>query len=82
MYLPHNAAHKMSELKRFLYFLISGASVPMSSAGVGVTLTLICEPRLEACEMEPIVEPSAPKPKAEKDRWCLIDGVLLTAIRY
>lgn len=37
---PHNAAQRISELKRFLYLRISGVSVACSCCDVGVTLTL------------------------------------------
>ena len=40
---PHKAAQRISELKRFLYFRISGVSLSMT---VGATFTLICEPLL------------------------------------
>ena len=43
---PHNEAQSISELNRFLYFLISGVSDEGSVIGCeGVTFTLICEPR-------------------------------------
>ena len=67
----------MSEPNRFLYFLISGVSLMASTGCDGVTFTLICEPLRDCLDIEdtePIVEPSAPKPKAEKERWCLMEG--------
>lgn len=81
--LPHKDAHKISELNLFLYFLISGVSDIDSCVCAGVTLTLICDPRRDWLDCEPTVDPLlAPKPKAEKDLWCRIEGVLLTAWRY
>lgn len=82
--LPHKAAQRISDENFFLYFLISGVS-PMASVvvWVGATLTLICDPRRDAWDTEPIVDPPAPKPKAENDRWCRIDWLdWLTACRY
>lgn len=60
-FTPHNAAHKISELKRFLYFRISGVSLE-ASCDVGVTLTLTWLSRLDG------PEPPAPKPKVRKLR--------------
>lgn len=60
VYIPQRAAHKISELNLFLYFLISGVSDPIS-CDVGVTLTFTCDSRL----LGP--EPPAPKPKVKKD---------------
>lgn len=85
VYIPHNAAHKMSEENFFLYLRISGVSLKASNIGwEGATLTLIWEPRLDDCDVS--VEPSeAPNPKAEKDLgWCLNTppSELLTACRY
>jgi hypothetical protein len=84
--LPHNEAHKISELNLFLYFLISGVSDVASWVCAGVTFTLIWDPRrdwLDWLDCEPTVEPLlAPNPNAEKDLWWRIDGVLLTAWRY
>ena len=45
--LPHKAAQRISELKRFLYLRISGVSLSMT---VGVTFTFICDPLL-ACKI-------------------------------
>lgn len=76
--LPHRAAHRISDPKRFLYLRISGVSPKPSVVCEGVTLTLICEPRRDCFdiieETEPMVEPSAPNPNAEKDLWCFIAG--------
>lgn len=58
---PHNAAHKISELKRFLYFLISGVSLVISW-DVGVTLTLTWLSRRDG------PEPPAPNPNVRKLR--------------
>lgn len=58
---PHNAAHSISELKRFLYLRISGVSL-VASCDVGVTLTFICDSR----RVGP--EPPAPKPNVRKLR--------------
>jgi len=43
-YIPHREAQSTSELKRFLYFRISGASVS-TIIGAGATLTLTRELR-------------------------------------
>lgn len=82
--LPQREAHNISELKRFLYFLISGVSDMDSCVWAGVTFTLICDPRLEDwLDWDPTVDPLlAPNPNAENDLWWRIDGVLLTAWRY
>ena len=74
----------MSELNFFLYLRISGVSVSIT---VGVTLTLICDPRRADAICGAICCPFvlAPKPNAEND---LVDppflrfGGLLTACRY
>lgn len=58
--LPHKAAHKISLLNRFLYFLISGVSDD-TSCDVGVTFTFTCD-SLRDCP-----EP-APKPNVIKER--------------
>ncbi|KAI9587033.1 hypothetical protein GQX74_002880 [Glossina fuscipes] len=54
-YTSLSAAHRISELKRFLYFRISGVSLE-ASCDVGVTLTLTCDSRRDG------PEPPAPKP--------------------
>ena len=62
----------MSEPKRFLYLRISGVSPVPSVVCEGVTLTLICDPRLDDPELREVrvpVPPPAPKPNAEKDLW-------------
>lgn len=59
-YSPHKAAHKISLLNLFLYFLISGVS-DETSCDVGVTLTLTCDSRRDGAEL-------TPKPKAKKER--------------
>lgn len=83
----------MSELKRFLYLRISGVSF---SDTMGVTLTLMCEPRRwmlpvaagsggDCCWLLlPMLSRSAPKPNAwnERDDGFLRIGGLLTACRY
>lgn len=82
--LPHNAAHRMSDPKRFLYFRISGVSPALSVVCDGVTLTLICDPRRD-CDDSDVsvpVPPPAPKPNAEKDLWWRMEGCWLTAWRY
>lgn len=58
---PHNAAHKISELKRFLYFLISGVSL-VASCDVGVTFTFTWLSRRDG------PEPPAPNPNVRKLR--------------
>lgn len=63
---PHNAAHKISELNRFLYFRISGVSL-VASCDVGVTLTFTWLSRRDG------PEPPAPNPNVRKLRcfcWC------------
>ncbi len=61
---PQSAAHKISELKRFLYLRISGVSLVGSCCDdVGVTLTLTWLSRLGAPP-----EPPAPNPKVRKLR--------------
>lgn len=65
-FTPHNAAHKISELNRFLYFRISGVSL-VASCDVGVTLTLTWLSRRDG------PEPPAPNPNVRKLRcfcWC------------
>lgn len=56
---PHRAAHRISELNRFLYFRISGVSL-VASWVVGVTLTLIWLSRRDG------PDPPAPNPKVKK----------------
>uniref|UniRef100_A0A1A9UL75 Uncharacterized protein n=1 Tax=Glossina austeni TaxID=7395 RepID=A0A1A9UL75_GLOAU len=58
-FTPQSAAHRISELKRFLYFRISGVSLE-ASCDVGVTLTLTCDSRRDG------PEPPAPKPNVKK----------------
>lgn len=58
---PHNAAHKISELNRFLYLRISGVSLD-ASCDVGVTLTLTWLSRRDG------PEPPAPNPNVRKLR--------------
>lgn len=58
---PHNAAHKISELKRFLYLRISGVSL-VASCDVGVTFTLTWLSRRDG------PEPPAPNPNVKKLR--------------
>lgn len=78
IYLPHSAAHKISLLNLFLYFLISGVS-ELTSCDVGVTLTLTCDSLLEGPD-------PALNPNVRKDRcFCckaraFIGGVLPTFV--
>lgn len=58
---PHRAAHRISELNRFLYFRISGVSLVMS-CDVGVTFTLTWLSRRDG------PEPPAPNPNVKKLR--------------
>lgn len=67
---PHSAAHSISELNRFLYFLISGVSAA-ASWEVGVTLTLTwLSLRGDGEGPLPPVPPPAPNPNVRKER-CL-----------
>lgn len=78
--LPQSAAHKISELNLFLYFLISGVSAE-DSWDVGVTFTLTWL-SLRGEGEGPV--PPAPKPKVRKER-CLCwswGGALPTACLY
>lgn len=59
-YSPHKAAHRISLLNLFLYFLISGVSEDRS-CDVGVTFTLTWDSLLDWAE-------PAPKPKVRKER--------------
>ena len=52
LFLPHSEAQSISELNRFLYFLISGVSDDCSVVWEGVTFTLICEPRRDWAEID------------------------------
>lgn len=58
-FTPHKAAHRISELKRFLYLRISGVSLVMS-CDVGVTFTLTWLSRRDGSE------PPAPNPNVKK----------------
>lgn len=60
---PHKAAHKISELNRFLYLRISGVSLVASCCEVGVTLTFTWLSRRDAPPELP-----APKPNVRKLR--------------
>lgn len=60
-FTPHSAAHRISELKRFLYFRISGVSLA-ASCDVGVTFTFTWLSRLDG------PDPPAPKPNVKKLR--------------
>lgn len=60
-FTPHRAAHRISELNRFLYFRISGVSLVMSW-DVGVTFTLTWLSRRDG------PEPPAPNPNVKKLR--------------
>lgn len=77
-YLPHKAAHKISELNLFLYLRISGVSDD-TSCPVGVTLTLTWLSRREAFPPEPPVPPPlpvepAPNPKVRNERCFCCNG--------
>lgn len=62
-FTPHKAAHKISELNRFLYLRISGVSLVASCCDVGVTFTFTWLSRREAPPELP-----APKPNVRKLR--------------
>ena len=82
-HLPQSAAHKISELNLFLYFLISGVSL---STIEGCTLTLILDPLLWASLSNSFLRlPPAWKPKAwnDADDCCLFSaGWFTTACWY
>lgn len=58
---PHNAAQRISELNRFLYFRISGVSLVASCCDVGVTLTFTWLSRREAPPELPAPNPNVRK---------------------
>lgn len=60
-FTPHKAAHRISELNRFLYLRISGVSLVMS-CDVGVTFTLTWLSRRDG------PDPPAPNPNVRKLR--------------
>jgi len=95
--IPHRDAHSTSELKRFLYFRISGASVSMTT-GAGATFTFTRELRRTSVDTSDwlssvwLVDRAAwldEKPNMRKDRseprGCGGGGgvsILLTALQY
>ena len=83
---PHKAAHKISELKRFLYLRISGVSDVIScTAGVGATLTegTCVDSRLLGSPAPPaggLVAPASAEKPNDMNGFCLASSVELIRV--